>query len=109
MSPSGFSDGMTMFARVHTLETTPEQHDAGLEIIRNELLPWMRDSTGFRGLIGLTDRAGGTSLVVTLWADEESLRASERPGEKLSALTARVTGATRRSLDDYEVTLFELA
>jgi hypothetical protein len=97
-----------VFARVHTLETTPEQYEAGLAIIREELLPWTRDSTGFRGMIGLTDRAGGTTLVITLWADEESLRASEQAGDTLSGLTAVVTGATRRSLDDYEVTLFEL-
>jgi heme-degrading monooxygenase HmoA len=100
---------MTVFARVHTLETTPEQHEAGLEIIREQLLPWTRESTGFRGMIGLSDRASGTALVITLWADEESLRASEKAGEELGALTAQVTGTTRRSLDDYEVTLFELA
>jgi hypothetical protein len=98
-----------VFARVHTLETTPEQHDEGLRIIREQLLPWTRESTGFRGMIGLTDRAEGVALVITLWADEESLRASERAGEQLGALTAQVTGTTRRSLDDYEVTLFELA
>jgi hypothetical protein len=97
-----------VFARIHTLETTPEQHDAGLEIIREQLLPWTRDSTGFRGMIGLSDRAGGTNLVITLWADEESLRASEGAGDQLGALTAEVTGAKRRSLDDYEVTLFEV-
>ena len=98
-----------MYARVHTLETTPEQHEEGLKIIREQLLPWTRESTGFRGMIGLTDRAAGIALVITLWADEESLRASEQAGEQLGALTAQVTGTTRRSLDDYEVTLFELA
>jgi hypothetical protein len=97
-----------VFARVHTLEATPEQHDEGLAIIRDQLLPWTRDSTGFRGLIGLTSREGGRTLVITLWDDEESLRASARAGDELSALTASVTGATRRSLDDYEVTLFEV-
>ncbi|CAN5231098.1 hypothetical protein BH18ACT12_BH18ACT12_19150 [soil metagenome] len=45
-----------MFARVHTLETTPEQHDRGLEIVRDQLLPWLRDSTGFIGLVRLADR-----------------------------------------------------
>jgi hypothetical protein len=97
-----------MYARIHTLETTPEQHEEGLRIIREQLLPWTRDSTGFRGMIGLTDHASGVALVITLWADEESLRASEQAGAKLGTLTAEVTGTTRRSLDDYEVTLFEL-
>jgi hypothetical protein len=97
-----------MYARVHTLETTPEQHDEGLRIIREQLLPWTRESTGFRGMIGLSDLASGVALVITLWADEESLRASEQAGERLGDLTNEVTGTTRRSLDDYEVTLFEL-
>jgi len=28
-----------MFARLHTLETTPEQHDEGLEIVVTQILP----------------------------------------------------------------------
>jgi hypothetical protein len=97
-----------VFARVHTLETTPEQFERGLEIVRDELLPWASESTGFRGLIGLTQPAGGTTLVVTLWADEASLRSSEAAGDLLSKLAADASGATRRSLDDYAVTLLEL-
>lgn len=97
-----------MFARIHVLETTPESHDEGVRIIRDQLLPWTRESTGFRGLIGLTDAGRTTALVITFWDDEESFRASEAAGTEFGKLTASVTGATRRSLDDYEVTLFEL-
>jgi hypothetical protein len=97
-----------MFARIHTLDSTAEQHDEALKIIREQLLPWTRDSSGFRGIIGLIDRGTDTALVITLWADEESLQASEQAGEQLSALTAETVGATRRSLDDYEVTLWEV-
>ena len=71
-----------MFARIHVLKTTPEQHDRGLEIVRDELLPWLRDSTGFRGLVRLADRAGGKTLVITLWADEDSLRSSAAAGDR---------------------------
>ncbi len=97
-----------MYARVHTLETTPESHDEGVGIIRDQLLPWTRESTGFRGLIGLSNHERTTALVITLWDDEEAFRASERAGDELGKLTASVTGAMRRSLDDFEVTLFEL-
>ena len=97
-----------MFARVHTLETTPESHDEGLRIITEQLLPWARESSGFRGIVGLTDRNRETTLLITLWEDEESLRASEPAGDELGKLTASVTGATRRSLDDFQVTLFEV-
>jgi hypothetical protein len=97
-----------VYARLHTLETTPEQYEQGLELVREQLLPWARDSTGFRGLIGLVDRARETTLVLTLWADEDALERSAAAGDELSRRAAQVTGATRRSLDDYEVSLFEV-
>jgi|SRR5919201_5809553 hypothetical protein len=93
---------------MHVLQTTPEQHDRGLEIVRDQLLPWLRDSTGFRGLIRLADPGHGKTLVLTLWADEESLRASEGAGEELGRLTAETLGATRLALEEYEVSLFDV-
>lgn len=97
-----------MYARLHVLQTTPEQHDHGLEIVRDQLLPWLRDSTGYRGLIRLADSAAGKTLVITLWADEESLRASADAGDRFGELTAETTGATRLALEQYEATLFDV-
>jgi hypothetical protein len=97
-----------VYARLHVLQTTPQQHDHGLEIVRDQLLPWLRDSTGYRGLIRLADPAAGKTLVITLWADEESLRASAEAGDRLSELTAETTGATRLALEQYEATLFDV-
>ena len=45
-----------MFARVHVLQTTPEQSEAGLQIFQEQLLPWPRDASGYRGLIRLVDK-----------------------------------------------------
>lgn len=97
-----------MYARLHTIEATPEQHEQGLELVRDHLLPWSRESTGFCGLIGLRNPESGTDLVLTLWADEDALRGSAAAGDELGKLAADATGAVRRSLDDYEVTLYEL-
>ena len=94
---------------MHVLQTTPEQDELGLEIVRDQLLPWLRDSSGFRGLIRLASRTEGKTLVVTLWADEESLRASAEAGNRLSELTAETVGADRLALEEYEVTLFDVA
>jgi hypothetical protein len=97
-----------MFARVHVLQTTPEQHDQGLELVRDQLLPWLRDSSGYRGMIRLADRAGGKTLVVTLWADQESLDASAEAGTRLGELTAENVGATLLAVEQYEATLFDV-
>jgi hypothetical protein len=94
---------------MHVLQTTPEQHDLGLEIVRDQLLPWLRDSSGFRGLIRLATPGGGKTLVITLWADKESLLASADAGKKLGELTTETVGGTRLALEDYEVTLFDVS
>jgi heme-degrading monooxygenase HmoA len=98
-----------VFARLHTLQTTPEQHDLGLEIVRDQLLPWLRDSSGFRGLIRLWNPDEAKTLVITLWADEDSLRASAEAGDKFGELAAETVGTTRLALEDYEVSLFDVA
>jgi heme-degrading monooxygenase HmoA len=97
-----------VFARVHTIQTTREQHEVGLEIVREEYLPWVRDSTGFRGLIGFHDEEQEKALVITLWADKAALEDSAEAGDRLSRLAARVSGSSRRSLESYEVTIFEV-
>jgi hypothetical protein len=97
-----------VFARVHVIQSTPEQQEEGLEIVRDQLLPWLRDSSGYRGLIRLADHAGGKTLVITLWADEESLQASAEAGNRLTELTMQSVGATRLALEQYEATLFDV-
>jgi hypothetical protein len=97
-----------VFARLHTIEVTKEQHEVGLRIVRDEFLPWTRESSGFRGLIGLVDEARETALVLTLWSDRAALDASADAGDRLSELAAKVSGSTRRSLKSFEVTLFDV-
>lgn len=97
-----------MFARVHVLQTTPEQSEAGLQIFRDQLRPWLRDASGYRGLIRLEDKENGRTLVVSLWADEEALQASDEAGDRFAELTAQTTGATRLAIEQYEATLFDI-
>jgi len=97
-----------VFARLHALQTTQEQHDLGLEIVRDQLLPWLRDSSGFRGLIRLWNPDEAKTLVITLWADEESLLSSAAAGNQLGELTAETVGTTRLALENYEVSLFDV-
>jgi hypothetical protein len=97
-----------VFARLHTIETTREQYGLSLDIIRDEYLPWVRDSSGFRGLIGLFDEEQQKAIVITLWADKTSLDKSAEAGDRLSLLASAASGSTRRSLENFEVALFEV-
>ena len=97
-----------MLARLHTLEATPEQYEAGLRIVRDDLLPWARESSGFCGAIGLVDRDTGKALLLTLWSDEEARTASADAADRLSSLAANATGARRESIDDFDVSIFDV-
>lgn len=97
-----------MFARVHTLETGPEEYERGYGMVRDVLLPWARESTGFCGLIGLVDEDRKESLVITLWADEASAEASASAGDSLGDLAATASGATRASLKSFSVSIFDV-
>ena len=97
-----------MYARIHTLETTPQQHDEGREIVVEQILPWLKESTGFRGMIRFAHPDKSKTLVVTLWADEEALAVSAEAGEQLGQLSSAATGASRLALEDYEVEFLDV-
>ena len=97
-----------MLARLHTLDATPEQYEAGLRIVKEDLLPWARESSGYCGAIGLVDLDSGKALLLTLWADEESRTASAQAADHLSSLAADATGARRESIDEFDVSIFDV-
>jgi heme-degrading monooxygenase HmoA len=92
---------------MHTLETTAEAHDRGLELL-GEILPWLRDATGFRGMVRLASPDRSKTVVVSLWADEQSMLASADAGRLLGGQVAEASGAKRIALEDFEVTFVEL-
>ena len=95
-----------MFARVHTLETTAEGHDRGLELVQ-EILPWLRDCRGFRGLLRLASPDRSRTVTITFWADEAALNDSSTAGRDLGELVTEASGTERIAMKDYEVTFFE--
>jgi heme-degrading monooxygenase HmoA len=97
---------VSVFARMHTLETTPDVHERGLELL-DELMPWLSESNGFRGLLRLTALDRSKTVVITFWADEGALTETATSGEGISALAAEAAGSKRISLEDYEVTFLD--
>jgi heme-degrading monooxygenase HmoA len=96
----------SVFARMHTLQTTPEVHDRGLELL-DELLPWLGENKGFRGLLRLAALDRSKTVVITFWADEAAMTETAESGEGIGALAAEAVGSKRIALEDYEVTFFD--
>jgi len=91
---------------MHILETTIEGHDRGLELL-HEVLPWLQESTGFRGLLRPASPDRSKTVVLSFWADETAMQETSEAGHKLGALIAETAGSTRIALEDFEVTFFD--
>ena len=91
---------------MHILETTPEVHERGLDLL-DEYLPWLRESTGFRGMLRLAARDRSKTIVITFWADEAAFTASEEAARTVSADAAEAAGSKHVALEGYEVTFFD--
>ena len=77
-------------------------------MVREDLLPWARESDGYCGAVGLVNRETGEALLVTLWADEETRSKSAEAAERLSSMAALASGADQESLENFEVSIIEV-
>jgi hypothetical protein len=95
-----------MHARVTALSGTPGDVDAGIANFRDNVVPYTKEAG--RGAILLVDRQNGRALAITLWEDEEAMRASEERANTLRADAAQQMGAAAQpTVDRYEVAVFE--
>jgi hypothetical protein len=63
-----------MYARVTTLEASPDRMDDATRFVQEQVLPQLQQIDGFKGLIALGDRQNGKLVGVALWENEEALR-----------------------------------
>jgi len=95
-----------MHARVTTLSGSPDNAEAGIANFRDNVVPYAK-SDG-RGAILLINRESGKAVSVTLWEDEEAMRASEESANALRADAAQQMGAEQPTVERYEVAVFEV-
>ena len=96
-----------MYARVTTISGSPAEADAGIENFRANVVPFAREKG--KGAILLVDRQSGEAIAVTLWENEETMRASEESANSLRTQAADEMGAAQTpKIGRYEVAVFEV-
>lgn len=70
---------------------------------------WLRGYEGYRGLIVLTDEAGGRSHVVTLWETAEAEETARAARGAMRDQIAATVGMAVADFAVYEVAVFEVA
>jgi heme-degrading monooxygenase HmoA len=92
-----------MYARVNTIEGSPDRMDDVTTHIQEQTLPQLRQMEGFKGFIALGDRQSGKLLGVAFWESEEALRATEQALSSVRSGAAEAAGGTLTSVEQYEV------
>ena len=96
-----------MVARVTRFRGPPDRMEEGVRLFREQVIPWLQDSTGFRGWVVLVDRENEKAMGITFWATEEAAAANEAIGGALRDEVAASVGAMMESLELYEVAVVE--
>lgn len=97
-----------MFARITTFEGPAERIEEGLEIFRANVLPWLKDATGFRGFTLLIDRPNAKALTITFWTSRESAEdATGAGGSAIREEVAAAVGTTMKRTEIYELAAVE--
>jgi quinol monooxygenase YgiN len=92
-----------MYARSSTIHAHPSFIDEGITHVRDVVMPTLADMQGCAGMSMLIDRDGGRCIITSSWRDEDTLRASEEPAERLRDHATGVFHATA------EVSRWEIA
>ena len=79
-----------------------------LGLVRERVLPVVRAIPGFSGYLALSDGERGEVLVLTLWASEQQMQASEETTVQLRSQAADKVGATVLSVERFRVAISEL-
>ena len=92
-----------MFARVSTMQASPDQVDELARRFQEQADPIVRQLSGFKGVYWLAHRQAATVLGVALWESEEAMRANETEIEPRRKATVQAVGAMLQSVEAYEV------
>lgn len=65
-----------MFARISTIQGSPERLEAGKKFFVEHVVPVIEKLDGFQGAYFLIDRKSGKTVRISLWETEEALQAS---------------------------------
>lgn len=96
-----------MIARITTFEGDPQRMDEGVRIYREQVVPWLRDSTGFRGVIILIDRENERAMGVSFWTTMETATDAYASGATLRDELAASVGTTMTGEEFLEVVTAE--
>jgi heme-degrading monooxygenase HmoA len=99
---------VTVFARSTTMTGKPDVVDAGIAMVRDEVMPAVEAMEGCVGLSMLVDRDSGGTVVTTAWDTEDAMRASEVGVARLRDRAQQLFGS-RPEVREWEIAVLHRA
>ncbi len=98
-----------MYGRLVEIEgVDPSKREEVLGIIRERVIPAMKEMDGFAGFISLIDEQNRRARSVVLWETKESADEAERQFAAQREEIVRGVGGTVQSADLYEAAIVEV-
>ena len=95
-------------ARVSFIEGSGDAIGEGVSSFRAKVVPVVRQSGG-KGALLLIDRQSGKALAITLWEDDDAMRATEERADELRQQAAEEAHATALPrVERYDVEVFDM-
>jgi heme-degrading monooxygenase HmoA len=92
-----------MFARLTTLQGSPERADEGVRFIQETVLPQAKQQAGFQGGYWGLDRSTGKAIALTLWESEQAVQDSEPFGQQVRQQGTSVIGGEVVGVETFEI------
>jgi hypothetical protein len=98
-----------MYGRLVEVEgVDPSKREEVLGIIRERIIPGLKEIDGFAGFISLVDEENRRTRSVVLWETKEGAEEAERQFGAKRAEIVRGVGGTVQSADPYEAPIVEV-
>ena len=99
-----------MHARITTLEMDTSRVDDAVSTLKEEVVPQLEQSDGFKGFTLMVDRQSGKGVGVSFWESAEAMQASEELGNTSRQQASEAGGASGEpQVDRFEVVIDTMA
>ena len=92
-----------MYARTTTIEANPDNIDAGIAHVRDQVIPAVTAMDGCVGMSLLVDRESGRCIATTAWESQAALDSSAPKVLSIRDSAEQILGATTSTVDVWEL------
>ena len=101
--------GMASFIRFNSMQAAPDKLEDGIRFVREQVVPLLKQQTGFQAVMMGVNRDNGRAYVTSAWESAEARQASDTRVRDQRRQAGELLGGIQVSVDEYEVVFIEVA